>query len=287
MWPNHLLFYGDFIYLTNSGDNNIEIYNESTFEFIDEIYLGTGSNPWMIIPAEDTGKGYVPNFVAGTVSVIDFQTSEVTGTVEVGKGPEGGVYQNGKIYICNTAWNYQSFDFDEGTVSVIDCADDTVVNTISVGKNPQSAVAFPDLEEVHVICTGTNGGDDADDGLVYIIDTASDTVTEIIDIGGSPGGGAGGIDAAAETLYLTGVGGLQSYNYVTKEVLHGSSDYILQGPDPSSDFFSSVLVDQREGLIYVCHFSDDTIVVLDLDDYSEVKEIQGSDGAQLLYLFEE
>jgi YVTN family beta-propeller protein len=287
MWPNHLLFFNEQLFLVNSGDNEIVVYDETSFEEVGSVYLGSGSNPWMIIHEEGTNKGYVPNFAAGDVSVVDLKKLTELKRIDVGKGPEGGAYLDGKVYVCNTAWDYQTFDFGEGTVSVIDTDKGKVIETITVGENPQSAISFPDLDEVHIVCTGKNGGDDSDDGEIYIIDTTDDSVEDVLSIGGSPAWSGYGLERARNIAYLTGVGGLMAYNYQTGEVLHDSSDYIFFGSDAESDFFSGAAVDEREGLIYCCFFSKDRIVVLDLEDYSVKETIEGSDGTQSIFLFEE
>ena len=288
MWPNHLLYYNDRLYLVNSGDNEIEVFNETTFEKVGEIYLGAGSNPWMIIHAEGGSKGYVTNFARGDVAVIDLDSLSVTVRIPVGDGPEGGVYHDGKIYVCNTAWDYQLFDYNDGTVTVIDTVQDEVIKTVSVGTNPQSAISYPGLAEVHIICTGKNGGLDSDDGQIYIIDTDDDTVGQSpLSIGGSPSWTGGAFDTASQTAYLAGVGGLMSYNYITKEILNGSDNYILTGLNTATDFFSGAVVDESGRSIFCCFYSRDKIVVLDLESYVEVMTIEGSDGVQSIYLFEE
>jgi len=287
VWPNHIVFHRDSIYMVNSGDNNVTVYDESTFATLGEIYLDTGSNPWMIIHKEGTDKGYIPNFTAGDVAVVDLYTLDILERIPVGNGPEGGAYQNGKVYVGNTAWNYQEYDFDPGTVSVIDTVSDEVLTTITVEKNPQSIIAFPDLNEIHVVCTGKNGGDGSDDGRIVVVDTNTDEVTEILEIGGSPVGGSQGVDSTHKIAYLVGIGGLQSYNYETKTVLHDSADYIIIGDDPDNDLFSGVAVDETEGCLYVSHFTGDRVLVLDWEDYSLLEEIEGSDGTSSLYIFTE
>ncbi len=287
MWPNHCLFHRGNIYFVNSGDNNITVYNESTFEYLGEIYLGPGSNPWMVIQKTGTDTAWVPCFASGDMVVVDLESLTAGDRIQLGNGPEGGTYQDGKVYVGNTAWDYQSFDFGEGTVSVVDGGTGEPVKTITVGINPQSVIPFPDLHEVHVICTGKNGGAGSDDGKVIVIDTLTDTVTANIEIGGSPVGGIGGIDSIANRVYLSGVGGILCYNYITKAVINGSGNYLLEGQDTDGDFFSGLVVDEDYRRLYVCFFSNDSIIEIDLESLSLVKEIEGSDGPQSVYLYEE
>lgn len=288
MWPNHMIYYDGRLYVVNAGDNEIVVYDENTFEEDGKIYLGAGSNPWMIIRAAGTAKGYVTNFAAGEVAVVNLDTYTVITRIPVGDGPEGSAYKNGKVYVCNTSWDYQLFDYNPGTVSVIDTGTDMVIKTITVGKNPQSVFACPDIDEVHVICTGKNGGADSDDGEIYIIDTTANSLDDqVIAIGGSPNWTDGAFQQSNGTVFLSGVGGLMSYNYRAREILHGSDDYILSDADVQGDLYSGAVVDEVNGVLYSCFFTRDTIVVLDLDTYDVLETIEGSDGAQSIYLFQE
>ena len=287
MWTNHCFFYGGNIYLVNSGDNNIEVYDESTFEYQGEIYLGAGSNPWMIIHKPGTDTAFVPCFASGDMAEIDLASLSVEQRIPLGRGPEGGAYQDGKIYVGNTAWNYSTFAYEEGTVSVVNADTGELITTVSVETNPQSIIAFPAMDEVHVICSGKNGGPDADDGSIVVIDTLTDTVTHTIAIGGSPSGDAGSVDGLTGMVYLTGVGGILSYHSGSKTVVNSSADYLLAGADPEGDLYSGLAVDEDSRRMYVCFFTGDSIIEIDLDDYSVVKEISGSDGPQSIYLFTE
>jgi len=286
-WPNHLYFYDGKLYVTNSGDNEIVVYNEDSFEKEGEIYLGSGTNPWMIIQPEGTTTGYVPNFAASEVAVVDLGTYSVTNRIPVGEGPEGGVYHDGEVYVCNTNWDYQQFGYNNGTVSVIDTHTEEVVKTITVGKNPQAALAFPTLDEVHIICTGNNGGEDADDGEIHVIATTDYSVKQVLAIGGSPVGSEAAIQRDKQLVFLAGVGGVMSYNYASKQIVHGSDNYLLSASDVESDFYSGLVVDEENSLIFCSFFSQDKILVLDLETYEVVERLEGSDGTQSIYLFEE
>ncbi|HUV06280.1 MAG TPA: YncE family protein [Spirochaetia bacterium] len=303
MWPNHILFHGGKLYITNSGDNSIRIYDETTFRELGEIYTGKGTNPWSVILKTGTDKAYVPTFAAGEVAVVDLATAAVDKRIAVGTGPEGGAFDpdRNKLYVCNTSWDYESFGFNEGTVSVIDGATDTVIRTISVedgsyelgqGSNPQAAIALPDIDEIHIVCTGKNGGPDSDDGKIVIIDAITDTVKGTLPIGGSPLWSADAIDPDNRIVYLAGIGGVMSYYYGLglgsgdpPVILHGSGSYIIAGSDLEHDLFSGVAVDTQNNLIFVCNYTGDRIIVLQRSEpYDTVEEIEGSDGAQTPYL---
>ena len=286
-WPNYCLVYDGRIYLVNSGDNNITVYDESSFEYSGEIYLGAGSNPWMIIHKPGTAEAYVPCFASGDVAVIDLEALTVETRISAGAGPEGGAWQDGKVYVGNTAWNYQTFSYNEGTVSIIDDTEHEIIKTLEVGINPQSIIAFPALNEVHVICTGKNGGPGSDDGQVVVINTLTDTVSAVIDTGGSPVGGSGCIDSLTGTVYLSGIGGIISYNYNTKTVIHNSENYLLELENTVNDFYAGLTVDESARYLYISFFTGDKVLKVNLDSYSIIKEFEGADGPQSLFLYAE
>ena len=281
--PNHILYRNDLLYVTNSTDNSITIYNETTLEQTDEIYLDPGRNPWMLIEAEGTGKGYIPNFTAGTVSVIDFGSGDILDEISVGNGPEGGCYMNGYVFVANTNYDADTFTFGEGSVSIIDTADNSVIETVSmgVGSDPQSILAFPDKNEIHVILTGEYT---EDDGEVVVLDGTTFAEKARLAIGGSPVGTPGSIDSDNSLVYLCGTAGIMSYNYENLAVVHGSDDYILAS---GGDTYMDVAVDPVSGIILVADFSQSEIIVLDNTDYSEIETIQGSDGVQKFFLVSE
>jgi YVTN family beta-propeller protein len=286
LWPNQIAFHEGEGYLVNSGDNSITVFREDDLKVTGEIDLGKNSNPWMILFLSG-GGGLVSNFVASDVAFINIAKKKVDKRVDVGTAPEGMAVVGNKAYVGNTAWNQATYDFDQGTVSVIDIANRNVIKTINTHKNPQAVIPFPGRNEVHVICTGTNGGPGSDDGKIDIIDTTSDEVKATLNIGGSPGWSGQGIDEAEHWVYLTGVGGVQVYNYQTRTVVHGSDNYLIVGKDPENDFYSGLAIDPVYDQIFVCNFTYDKIIVLKKGSGKIKKEIQGSDGAQLpIYLHE-
>ena len=78
----------------------------------------------------DAGKAYVTSQDGG-VTIIDLNTMETTGTIDVqGEGPRGlGLTDDGKLLIVAVREN--------GSVSVIDTKTNEVIKQIAVGKNPE------------------------------------------------------------------------------------------------------------------------------------------------------
>ncbi|MFW5769192.1 MAG: YncE family protein [Spirochaetota bacterium] len=282
-WPNHILHYDGKLYITSSGENIVEVYDETSFAWIGRIDLGTNSNPWMTVRKEGTSKGYVVNFAAGDVAVVDLDTREVLERIPAGSGPEGAAYLNGRLFICNTNWNQQEYGFDTGTVTVIDTVNDEVEETIELGEtetNPQSVLALPDQDEIHVVCTGKNGGDDSNDGVIVVVDADPGspgflTITGRYSVGGSPVYSEGGLDSARGRAYLSGVGGITAYDYTT-----GAVEPVLTADDQENDLFAGTIYDESSDIIFAADFTHDRVLALDGSTYEVLAEIRGSDGVQ-------
>jgi len=284
-WPNAILHHNGRLYVTNSGDNSIVMYDESTFEKLGRLYLGKNANPWAVIVKSGTDKGCVPNWLADEAAIVNLADLTVIASVPVGNTPEGGAYAAGKFYVCNTNYTGGIPEFGPGSVSVIDSDSYALLATITVGTNPQSAIAFPSKKEVHVICTGVNG---ADDGSVVIIDTDTDTVADTLSIGGSPVGSEQGVNWANKIVYLTSDKGLLAYNYETRTIVHDSSNPIDTSKAPA-DYILGTAFDEVNNRIFVCNFTQDEIIVLDGSTYDPLAEspLSGSDGVQIPVLVAE
>ena len=284
-WPNDILYREGKLYVVNSGDNSVWAYDESTLEKTGEIYLGKNRNPWTIIPSGDTQKAYVPNWVSGSVSVVDLATLTLTDEIEgIGTGPEGGCFANGKIYICCTG--YASEGFGEGSVAVIDVTTDTVVARIptGTGTNPQTAVAVPGSNTVHVFLSGPLG---AGAGAVLVIDTVTDTAAggtaPSLVTGGEPSADAQSLDESAGIAYLAGNGAVIAYDYETLTISAGYDNPVYGTGNPMNSYSDTVY---NNGMLYVADFNADSLAVIDLST-GGVTTIEGSDGPQELVFTEE
>jgi Beta propeller domain len=178
------------------------------------------------------------------------------------------------------------------------------------GLNPQSLFVLNG--KLHIVCTGTNGGEkrnytsdeylpegynpgdpvpgtDPDDGLILVMDisdTQNPVLENAISMGGSPVGFRSSIDSSRNILYLAGVGGIQSYNYLTEQTLHASTDPILAGSDPSKDYYSYILFE--DDILYISNFTNNSlnmIQVLSDGTYNllDSKNSSGGPGALAFY----
>ncbi len=149
------------------------------------------------------------------------------------------------------------------------------------GLNPQSLFVLNG--KLHVVCTGTNGGEprsygtgeyipagygagdevpgtNPDDGVILVMDLSdpeNPVIEKVVSIGGSPVGFRDSIDTGRGHIYLAGVGGLMSYDFLNEESDRTSASPILAGSDPARDFYSHVLF--RDDVIYVSDWTHDSL----------------------------
>lgn len=156
------------IYNTNRGDNNVTIYNNSTYALENTISVGT--HPEGLAVNTTNTKIYVANNSSGTVSVINVADSSVT-AINVGNGPKGVAFtpDNSKVCVPNST---------DGTLSVIDAVGESVIATITVGAGASQVAISPDSNTAYV----TN----YDAGTLSVVDLTDNEVTHTVEIGGTP-----------------------------------------------------------------------------------------------------
>lgn len=141
-----------------------------------------------------TGKIYVADEGANTVSVIDAASFKKIGSIPVGRGlhnvqlsPDGKwvwVTNNGEPAAAMPRGHMPKSEHESmagaGAVWVIDAAGDVVVARVPVGMHPAHVVVANDGRTAYV----TNGGDNT----VSVVDTAAQRVIAAIPVGASPHG---------------------------------------------------------------------------------------------------
>ena len=144
-----------------------------------------------------TGKVYIADEGANTVSVMDAASFKKIGSIPVGRGPHNvQVSPDGKwVWVTNNGDPAKASEtmptekmpkaehgamVGAGAVWVIDAATDAVVAKVPVGKHPAHVVVASDGRAAYI----TNGGDNT----VSVVDTASQRVIGVIPVGASPHG---------------------------------------------------------------------------------------------------
>lgn len=236
-WPADIKILGDKAYVVNTGDNNIQIIDLVSLNQIGLINVGDNTGPERIGFVSDK-KAYVSCLNTNAVKVVDLVTQQATKEIGVGIAPWGVAIAEGKVYVCNTAYDFATNSYGKGTVSVIDSSTDIVSKTLDVGTNPTEITAYGN--SVLVLCTG-NYVDVL--GKLCIIDTVGDTVVKTIDLGITPSGIAVSPKGVA---YMTTSAGLISVDISTGSMIHSATD-------PLSDFAGgSGLAFSKDGTCYIC-----------------------------------
>lgn len=270
--PNHLLIWNGSLFVTNSMSNSIQKFSYDRKKGLasqGRLYLGSNKNPWMIIPADPEGgdpRGFVPCYASGEILIVDLEAFTLSEqSIPAGENPQGGAVSGGKLYVGNVRFRgWTTEPFYPGTITVADTASGDVVTTVELAEayNPQMIIPFPSLGEIHVVCTGAQG---ADDGLVVILSDTDYGELSRLSLGGSPSWAEGGIDHAEKTVYLSGVGGIQAYNYEARAVLgedSGAGWYIYKGDGSIGDLWSGAYYDSRREALYICRSAEDLFIQL-------------------------
>lgn len=144
-----------------------------------------------------TGKVYVADKGANTVSVIDAASCKKIGSIPVGQAPHNvqvapdgklvWVTNNGKLGKAAEKMSHEGMPkpvgapmAGAGAVWAIDTATDAVIARLPVGAHPAYVVVAPDGGHAWV----TNGGGNS----VSMVDAAAQQVVETIAVGTSPHG---------------------------------------------------------------------------------------------------
>ncbi|MGQ9630106.1 MAG: hypothetical protein ACUVXI_07285 [bacterium] len=263
------------------SDLGIQVFDPSTNADLGAIDVGTGTNPWDV--AFSGSKAYVSQLFADSVAVVDLTANSVIKTIPVGKGPEGMVVANRKLYVANTGFDLTNYTYGPGTVSVIDTATDEVATTVTVGTNPQAIAANSDGSRIYVVNTGDYF---SEFGTISVVDTGTDSVVATIEIGGSPQAIAiapNGKAYVTDSLF-GGDAGLMAFDTTNNSVLYGYPNYIPGTAMP--DGLSGIAI-TKDGTAFVCDPEFDVtsgrksqVIVLDTesDTVKKVLKIGGVGG---------
>lgn len=116
-------------YLVMNNSGKVIVMDINTYQYIGTIKGLT--SPRYIEQVNDT-KIYISDLYSNTIAVVNPQTFEVTGQIEIGKGTEQMVRSADYIYVCSWSFNNQIFRIDTRT--------DKLAGALTVTKQPNSMV---------------------------------------------------------------------------------------------------------------------------------------------------
>jgi YVTN family beta-propeller protein len=220
-----------------------------------EATLTVGNQALVMCTDSVLGKGFVPNFADGTLSVIDLGALAVAATVPVGPNPRRLACNEAthRVYLVNAT--------TPGTVTVVDAKANAVIATIPVGNDPRTLGANFFIDELYV---GNYGSD-----TVSIVSTATHAVVATLAVGRAPLP-----PASNNNLYRTYVPSATDGTVsVIDQKTHTIARTIPVGRGPQ---FAAV--DGRHNKVYVNNVTDRTVSVIDSATDTVVRTIATGAG---------
>jgi YVTN family beta-propeller protein len=245
---------GSLAFIVNSGSDDVTVFDLESETVVATIELPPGTNPWTIEIAGS--RAFVTGLLTDRVHEIDLATFTLGASAPTGIAPEGMCIASGKLYVANTGFDFQTFQYGAGSVSVFDVGDLSLLAKVPVGTNPQECFASSS-GAIHVVCTGDFS---STTGSVHVIDPASDSPADTLEIAAFPGGAALGPASLAYLNVTTLAFGSEiwSYDTSTLALVHDGSNALL----PSLDFYGNPRVDAL-GDLFVPNFTLDLLLVED------------------------
>lgn len=234
------------LYLVVNNSSKIEVVDRSTFKSIGSI-SGLAS-PRYFLPVSNS-KAYVSDLYSNSISVLDLNSQEVKGSINVSGWTEEMILLYGKAFVCNKGKNL---------LYVIDTSTDEILDSIVIGSSP-SNVQQDQNGMLWVLCQGDN--DEGAPAGLYKVNPISFEVEIIFDF--NVGDQVGNLDfnGANDTLYYLCSG---SKNGVFRMSI---ADAVL----PSSSFISSAQGGNYYGLAVDPYGGE--VLVSDAIDYVQKSKV--------------
>jgi YVTN family beta-propeller protein len=169
---NDIVLYASKAYIVVSGSQKIEVISLTDNKSVGTLTFAGQRNPYKLTIVNDA-KAFVTNLSDTTITEFNPSTLQiVTDRIRVGLNPMGIVYANGKLYVCNSGFGFDS------TVTVLNATTGGLIKTVLVGDSPSEIGVGPN-NEVVVKCDGRSDyGNPANDtpGSVLKINSDNDAI---------------------------------------------------------------------------------------------------------------
>lgn len=152
--PNDMLFLRDTLYLLNSDQQSISVYDlKPEPVHLREIELGPQAvdlNVWNL--ATDGDWLWITCFLQDQLLKVNPATGQQQ-AFATGPAPSGVLCHDGLVLVTNTNYQFLSFSWGEGSVTIREGSSGDSLTTIMVDLNPQRLLLTPE-GNLGVMCTG-------------------------------------------------------------------------------------------------------------------------------------
>ncbi|MCC6476216.1 T9SS type A sorting domain-containing protein [bacterium] len=177
--PNDVLVMGNFLYVVNSGYNNLQEVDRLTLETVREIPLAGCVNPYALTKVDDQHLA-VTGLISNTLSIVELPSGSIIATRIFGLGLQAVTTHGNRIYVLSTGFSWPNYG--EGYLFALDASSYVILDSLFIGTNPQG-IAFDSQGRAHIACTG----DYADiQGSVVILDPLQRVTIASLPLGGTP-----------------------------------------------------------------------------------------------------
>ena len=270
-----------------SNGDSIFIVNLEDREIVGGIPIREGATPQQIVFINDE-KLYVTCAAAHEVHVVDIPNREVTKVITgFFNKPTGITLLNGKAYVSNPAWEWDSEAretlYYESSVTVIDTATDAVLKSIPVPTN--AGQILNDGESTVIVKTQGNYNDVL--GHLVLIDATIDEIVETVKLGFTAGSAALNSE---KQLYMQGSWqnpGLLIYDVAAQDWIRDEDDTIANFSNDADASISGGLTFAPDGNLYITQpdwggGGQDYVRVMDVMDASLLQTYHVGPGASIL-----
>lgn len=219
---NDIVLYAGKAYIVVNGSQKIEVISLSDSKSVGTLTFAGQRSPYKLSIVNDA-KAFVTNLSDTTITEFNPSTLQVvTDRIRVGTNPMGIVYANGKIYVCNSGFGFDS------TVTVLNATTGGLIKTVVVGDSPSEIGVGPN-NEVVIKCDGRSDYSNPENdtpGAILKINSDNDAIISKVILPLATYGHPGHMAATSKGVgYFLGKTGIIKFSYSGSSLTVGETPF--------------------------------------------------------------